>query len=178
MGLGGALFALTAVQAVSQISQGYAQKAESSVNASLLTGKADLIDVQKDIEHGRYESLKGQHISQSMAGIAKAGIMPQGSAMAFMLESQRQISIDQAISDFNYTAEKNYTMAEADAHRRAGSAAVQSGYAGAFSSLLTGASNYAMYKMARNTTFDSNTSLPSRVAGFGGGTKPYTPPRF
>lgn len=165
MSLAGGIFALTAVQAVSQIGQGYAQKSESNFNASLLEGKAGLIDVQKDIENSQYDRLKGQYMSKSVANIAKAGVGLQGSSLAVMLNAQTQISLDQTISGFNYDQQKNYTMAEASAQRRAGTAAVRSGYSNAFSSLLTGASNYAMYKVPRNTTFDSNTVVPRRSSG-------------
>lgn len=161
MGLGGALFALTAVQAVSQISQGYAQKAENNYNATLLEGKANLIDQQAQIESGQYERLKGRTLSTGIADTAKNGLLPQGSAMAVMLDAQTQINIDQAIGQFNYAQEKNSTVAEANTQRRAGTAAVSSGYTKGFSSLLTGTANYAMYKYKpTNTTFDSSTKLP------------------
>lgn len=164
MSLGGVLFAMSAVQAVSQISQGYAQKAESEYNATLLEGKADLIGVQKEIDSGRYDRLKGQYLSESIANTAASGIMPQGSALAVMLDAQTQIHIDQAISRFNYDTEQNYTRAEADTQRRAGKSAVRGGYTSAFSSMLNGAASYAMYKH-KATSFDSNTSTPKIASG-------------
>lgn len=151
MGAGGALFALTAVQAVSQIGQGYAQKAEAKYNATLLEGKAGLIDVQKDIENAQYNRLKGQAMSTSMANVAKAGIMPTGSAAAVMIETQKQIAIDQAIGQFNLDQQKRYTLAEAEAIKRKGKQAVYSGFSNAFSTMLGGASQYAMYKGSINT---------------------------
>lgn len=188
MGFGGALFAVAGAQAVSQIASGYAQNSEAQANASmvedtgrynasLLQGKANLIDVQSDIEQGQYTRLKGQYASKSVANIAKQGIAPQGSAMAVMVNAQTQIGIDQAIAKFNSTTEKNYTIAEAndatrtaslqaDALRRSGSASVRSGYSGALSSLLQGTSNYLMYKVPKNTTFDYSTRLPSNTAPY------------
>jgi len=160
MSFGGALFAMTAVQAVGQISQGYAQKAESNYNATLYEGKANLIDVQKEIESGQYDRLKGQYMSKSVAGVAGSGIGLQGSALAVMLDAQTQINIDQAISNFNLDQEKNYATAQAATERRAGKAAVRSGYTNAFSSLMSGASNYALYKTpVKNTTFDYSTKI-------------------
>lgn len=164
MGLGGVLFAGVAAQAVSQISQGYAQKAEDKYNATLLEGKANLIDQQEQIQSGQYDRQKSQVLSSSMAITAKNGLLPQGSALAVMLDAQTQINIDQAIGKFNLEQEKTRTIAEANAQRRAGSQAVNTGYSNAFSSVLTGASNYAMYKY-KPSSFDSNSAIPKKASG-------------
>ena len=169
IGTAGALFALSAVSAVSQISQGYAQKAENKYNATLLEGQANMIDAQSEIEQGQYQRLKGTYMSKSVASVAGSGIGLSGSAMAVITETQRQIGIDQAISKFNYAQDKNYTLAQAGAQRRAGKNAVRAGYSGAFSSLLQGASNYAMYRsgptsnvrnVRNSTSFDFSTQQP------------------
>lgn len=146
MSIGGVMLAMSAVQAVSQIGQGYAQQAENKLNATLLEGKANLIDVQKGIEYRQYERLKAQTQATSMNRLAGSGLMPSGSPMAVMLDTQTQIGIDQAIGQFNLENEKRYTKAEADAQRRAGKRAVREGYTNAFSTMLQGVSNYAMYK--------------------------------
>ncbi|RTK93043.1 hypothetical protein EKI60_06415 [Candidatus Saccharibacteria bacterium] len=169
MGFGGALLALSAVQGISQIGQGYAQKAESNFNATLAEGKANLIGAQSEIEQGQYQRLKGQYLSKSTAAAAGAGIMPSGSAAAVMLDAQTQINIDQAIAKFNREQEQSYTRSQADAYRRQGKQSVYSGYSNAFSTMLSGASNYAMYKGSTTkpkTSFDtsagakfSNTSI-------------------
>ncbi len=193
MGFGGAMFAVAGAQAVSQIAQGYAGNSEAKANASMvedtgrynasvLQGKASLIDIQSSIEQGQYTRLKGQYLSKSTASIAKQGITPEGSAMAVMLDAQTQINIDQSIAKFNSDTSKNYTIAEAndairtsklqaDSLRRQGSASVRSGYAGAFSSMLQGGSNYLMYKLPKSTTFDYSTTTPSNTA-------PYTRPNM
>lgn len=164
MGFGGVMFAVAGAQAVSQISQGYAQKAENSFNARMYDEKAKLIDVQSGIEDAQYEKLKGQYYSKSVSNIAKSGIGLQGSSLAVIINAQKNISIDQAISKFNSQQEKNYTKAQADAQRRAGKQAVYSGYSQGLSTMLQGASNYAQYKYKpKDTTFDSNTSIPARV---------------
>lgn len=181
MGFGGALFAVSAAQAVSQIGQGYAVNAEANANASsvqdtgrynsaVLNGKANVIDIQSNIEQGQYTRMAGQYQAKSEAAIAKQGIAPQGSAMAVMINAQTQIGIDSAIAKFNSTNDKNYTLAEAsdatrqanlqaDALRRGGSAAISSGYSGALSSLLQGGTNYLKYKLPKNTTFDFNKTM-------------------
>lgn len=166
MGLGGVLFATAAAQAVTSISQGYAQKSENNYNATLLEGKANLIDEQGQIQSGQYDRLKGETLSTSMATVAKQGIAPQGSALAVMLNAQTQINIDQSIAAFNNQQDKNQTMAEAAAQRRAGSAAVNSGYSGAFSALLNGASTYATYKLPMNNSSFDYGKAPSNTAPF------------
>lgn len=183
MGFGGAMFATSAASAVTQIGSGYAQQSENDYNATVLEGKANLIDEQSNIERGQITRAAGESASTSIADIAKSGTGLSGSALAVMLGTQRQYDIDKSISDLNHTMDKNYTLQQADAQRRAGSAAVRSGYAGAFSSLLQGASNYAMYKIPTGkTTFDSTSSPsasdPLALKSFGGGTTPYTVPKM
>lgn len=152
MSFGAVLLALSAVQAVSQIGQGYAEKAEANFNATLLEGKAQLIDEQKKIEFGQYQSAKARTLSTSFSNIAASGIAPQGSAMAVLLETQRQLTIDQSIGQFNLEQEKQFTIAGAGQARRGGKAAVSSGFSNAFSTLLSGGASYGRYK---DTTFDS-----------------------
>lgn len=174
MGIGGAIFALSATQAVSQISQGYAQKSEANFNATLLEGKANMIDLQSDIESSKYDRMKGQYLSKSVVNTAGNGLAVSGSPLAVMLNAQTQINIDQAISKFNFEQEKNYTNAQADAQRRAGSAAVKSGYSNAFSTLLQGGASYAMYKIPmKSTTFDYSTKTPAQAFS---NTAPYKTP--
>jgi len=156
--------ALSAVQGISQIGQGYAQKAEAERNATLIEGKAGLIDIQKGIENEQYFRAKGQVLSTSMARTAAAGLKPTGSVMAVMLDTQKQMSLDQAIGQFNFDMEKRYTLAEAESVRRGGTAAVKAGYGRAFSTMLSSASKYGMAKFGtkltqsgtvKDTTFDS-----------------------
>lgn len=165
MGMGGAMFALSAVQALMQVQQGYAENAEAKYNASLLENKAMLMDVQSNIEQGRYTRAKGQALSTSMSNVAGMGVMPSGSPMAVVLANQTQMGIDQIIAKFNADEEKRYTLAEADSLRRAGKRARTAGYMGAFSTMLQAGSNYALSQRkypeltqagtVKDTTFDS-----------------------
>jgi hypothetical protein len=141
-----ALLALAAVQATSQIGQGYAQKAEAKFNASLLEGQAGMIQIQKDIENAQYQRLKAKTWSTSMTRVAGAGLQPTGSAAAAMIDAQTQISIDQAIGQFNFEQKKQYTLAEAEAMKRKGKQAVVAGYTNAFSTMLQGVSSYGESK--------------------------------
>jgi len=158
MSFDAAFLALSTVQAISQIGEGYAQKAEANLNATIIEGKAGLIDIQKDIENKQYMRAKGQALSEGMAVTAGQGFMPSGSKLAIMLDTQKQISLDQAIGQFNFEQEKRFTLAEADAVRRSGKAAVRAGWSNAFSSMLSGAFQYGMYTQQgtrKDTTFDS-----------------------
>lgn len=175
MGISGAMFAMSAATAVSQISQGYAQKSEADYNASIIENEAKLIKVQSEIEQGQYQRLKGEYLSKSTSVAAAQGITLQGSTVAAMIGTRRQIEIDQAIAKFNATMNVNYKKSEADAYRRQGKAAVRSGYMNAFSSLLQGASSYAQQKKApQKSTFDYNTKTPSQA--FGGAGRSYSLP--
>lgn len=150
MSFGATMLAMTAVSAVSSINQGYAQKAEANYNATVLDEQSKLIQVKKEIEAGQYQRLKGRTLSTSMANTAKMGVMPQGSALAAMINAQTQIEIDQAIGQFNLDQEKLYTQQQASQVRRSGDQAVRTGYTNAFSSLLRGASDYALYSNGFN----------------------------
>lgn len=201
MGFGGAIFAVTAAQSVSQIASGYAQQAEHKANAdilrstgeynaSILEDKARLIDVQSSIDQGQYTRAAGRMAAQSTAAIAKQGTALEGSALAVMMRNETEINLDKAISKLNFDTDKNYTLAEAQQARiqssiaanreeRAGKAAVRSGYSGAFSSMLQGATTYAMYKIPTGkTTFEVNNKQQNPLEAFGGGTKPYVKPRM
>lgn len=145
MGLGGALLALSAVQAVSSIQQGNEAKKEADRNAQLLEGKAQMIDVQKGIENVQYERQKAQTMASSTAAVAKMGVMMSGSPMAVMIDQQKQIGIDQALGQFNLEQQKRYTLAEAESVKRSGKYAKRAGYTNAFTTALSGAVQYGRY---------------------------------
>ena len=156
------MLALAGVQAVQQIGQGKVAQAEANYNASLKEGQAQMIDVSAGIQKGQDLRAMGKSLSTSMATVAGSGIRPTGSAMAAILDAQTQMQIDMAIGQFNYQQEKNYTLAEAESIRRSGKLAVQTARTNAFSTMLQGVSNYALYKggftsvgTPRDTTFDS-----------------------
>ena len=163
MGLSAALLALSAVQGISQMGQGAAQKGEAQLNATIIEGKAGLIDIQKGIENEQYIRAKGQAAGESVASTAGAGMMLTGSKLAIMLDTQKQLSLDQAIGQFNFDQEKRYTLAEADSVRRGGDIAMKTAKSNAFSTVLKGASSYAMTSVGslKDTTFDS-TYTPSK----------------
>jgi hypothetical protein len=126
------------------------------LNASLLEIQADAIDIKRNISIGQQTRFAGETAAKTRASIAKSGQSVGGSALAVMLSTQKQLAIDKAISDYDFTTEKNYTLAEASAVRRSssaragamrrqGRAAETRGYVSAFSTMLKGASSYAQY---------------------------------
>lgn len=165
MSMGGAMFAVSAAQAVNQISAGYAQKAENNANASIIESNAGLLDTASEVEQGRYVRQGGQYESQATAIIGKQGIMPEGSAMAAMVSAEKNIRIDAAIAKFNVKTQQNAMYTQAAQQRNAGKAAVRSGYAQGFSSLLSGASKFGLYSMKQGSGFDSSTLLPMLAGG-------------
>lgn len=134
-------------QAYSQIQQGYAEKAQAKYNAETYINKAKQIDVQKNIDYAKYEQTKSDYYSKSISNISKSGIMPNGSSLAVILETQRRIGIDQAISQFNLQNERNYTIAQANDEVRQGRQAVYRGYSNAFSTIMKKAEDASKYAM-------------------------------
>ena len=142
MGFGGVMLALSAVQSVSQIGQGYAERGESKLNSTILEGQIGLVDIQKGIENEQYNRLKGKTLSTSYANLGASGIMPSGSALEVMLDTQKQINLDQAIGQFNYEQQKNYIRSQQGAIERKGKQAISTGYSNAFSTMLSSVSRY------------------------------------
>src|ERR1035437_6048727 len=143
-GFGGALLAMSAVQGITSISEGYAKSAESKYNASLYTDQAQALAVQGSITQGQYTRAGGEMASKQTAIEGAAGIQPTGSAAAVMLSSQTQILTDMAIAKYNNDMSVNYANAQAKNLKIQASQDVSSGYSTAFSDTLKGASAYAM----------------------------------
>lgn len=147
------LTALSTVGGVaSSISQGYVQKAEADYNASISEGKAKVIDIQKNIEFGQYQRLKGQTMATSKAAVAGAGLEFSGSPIAVIIDAQRQITVDQAIGQFNYERDKGFALADSDKFKKRGKQAVFSGYSNALSTMMKGGTTYYGRKYGFNTT--------------------------
>jgi hypothetical protein len=151
MGFSGVMLALSAVQGVAAIGQGYAKAGEDKANASLYTQQAGLIDVQNSITQGQYTRKAAQVLATSTADVAGKGLEPTGSAAAVMLDTQTQIHTDMAIAQFNNTMAKNQALAKAKLLDQQAGNDIFSGYSSAFSDMLQGAAQYGAY----------NSKLPS-----------------
>ena len=143
MSIAGGLFALSAMCAVTSITKGYAMSKESEANADLIGSRTKLTDIRAGIEAGQYARMGGKVASQAQASIAASDQGMQGSALAVMIETQKQINLDMAVGQFNYEMEKGYNQAEADAVRRKGRYAIAAGYGNAFSTMLEGGYAFA-----------------------------------
>ena len=136
--------------AITEIYAGKVAKAQADYNRVIIDGQIKWIDFQKEITARQYERSKGRFISSFTASVAGAGLMPSGSPMAALLDSVTQINIDKAISMANIEQQKNYKIAEGQMQTAAGKAAKGAATVNAFSEILNGASNYAMYTKGIN----------------------------
>lgn len=163
MSVAALVFSAAALQSISMVGQGYAEKAEAKYNAALYDEKAKMIDVQMGIKDAQYNRLKGKTASTSMANLARAGIMPTGSAAAAIIDTQAQIMLDQSYERYNLESEKNYTLSQASSERRRGRNAVRSGWTNAFTSVLSAGANYGMNQGMANKPTLMDTSSSTRA---------------
>ncbi len=161
MGFSGALLAMSAVQGITSISQGFAQSAQDKANASLFTNQAGLLQVQDNIEQGQFTRKAGQLLSTQTADVAAKGIEPTGSAAAVMLDAQTQIHTDAAIAQFNNTMQINQANDKATQLKQQARNDVFSGFTNAFSDMLTGAAKYGQYNAKPSLNLGSGDSLPN-----------------
>ena len=146
MGFSGALLAMSAVKGITAIGQGFAQSAEDKYNAQIATNQASAIGVQGNIEQGQITAKGGRMMATSNAVAGAAGLEPTGSVAAVELHNQTQIEIDKAIATYNTQMGIYSATDRAKAKRQQASQDTASGFTNAFSDILTGASDYAMYK--------------------------------
>jgi hypothetical protein len=147
MGFSGALLAMSAVQGISAIGQGYAQGAEDKYNAQIATNQASAIQVQGQIQQGQLTRQGGQMMARFQAVAGAAGLEPTGSVAAVELNNQTQIETDKAIAQYNTTMGMNSATDRAKMLKQQASQDVTSGYTNAFSDMLKGVLNYAMYNL-------------------------------
>ena len=147
MGFSGALLAMSAVQGINAIGQGYAQSAEDKYNAQIATNQASATAVQGSITQGQLTRQGGNMMAMSTAVAGAAGLEPTGSVAAVELNNQTQIETDKAIAQYNTTMGINSATDRAKALRQQAGNDEFAGFTSAFSDMLTGVSNYAKYNM-------------------------------
>ena len=146
MGYTSAAFgALGIMEAGTQISQGITAKKEYSYRANLKDYEAQMLSSQQRLEEYRYNRKAAQYAGAATAKAAKGGLNLSGSPMAVMLDTQRQIRLDQTIGWHNLEAQRQMSMADASLYRKQGSAALRSGYMNAFSTLLKAGMSASQY---------------------------------
>jgi len=138
MGLVGAIIGVMGIaKAATSLSSGYAANAEAEYNAVVLNQQAKQIEEQKKLDSMKYDRLKRQYSGAIVSRTAASGLELSGSPLAVLLDTQTQIEMDRATSQYNLELEKRYKMSQADITRQRGKSAIRSGYMGAFTSLLT-----------------------------------------
>ena len=157
MGFSGALLAMSAVQGITSIGQGYAQSAEDKYNAQIATNQATAIQTQGQIQQGQLTRQGGKMMSTASAVAGAAGLEPTGSVAAVEVSNQTQIETDKAIAAYNTSMGVYSATDRAKALRQQASQSVESGFTNAFSDVLTGVSNFARY----NTKFNLNAGATS-----------------
>ena len=98
MGYSTALFAMSAVQAVNQIGEGIVQKAQYDAAATIAETEGEMVQYQGDVLQGQMRRERGTVLAESTAIAAKQGVGLQGSTMAVIVGTQRQMLIDAAIA--------------------------------------------------------------------------------
>ena len=151
MGFSGALLAMQAVKGITSIGQGFAQSAEDKYNAQISQNQATAIGIQGQITQGQITRQGGQMMARSNAVAGAAGLEPTGSVAAVELSNQTQIETDKAIAAYNTSMGINSATDRAKQLKQQAANDTFSGFTNAFSDMLTGASNYAMYKNKINT---------------------------
>ena len=151
MGFSGALLAMQAVKGITSIGQGFAQSAEDKYNAQISQNQANAIGIQGQITQGQLTRQGGQMMAKSNAVAGAAGLEPTGSVAAVELSNQTQIETDKAIAEYNTSMGINSATDRAKQLKQQAANDTFSGFTNAFSDMLTGASNYAMYKNKINT---------------------------
>jgi len=145
MSWGEGLFAISAMSSVGQMIGGFAKGSEADANAKLIESKNKITAMRQEIEEGRYVAKGSKMARQAQAAIGAAGLKFAGSSVAYLVEQERQLNIDKAISKFDYEMEKSYTTAEAEAERRRGRYERTAGVGNAFSTMLKAGYAYAAY---------------------------------
>ena len=170
MGLGGAMLALSGVQAIASIGQGYATNQQDKYNAQLYDQQAQTIGIQGSIQQGQITRTAGEAASTATAKAGGAGLQPTGSVAAVILSTQTQYDTDKAIAQYNTTTTENTATQQATQLRNQGNAAVYSGYSSAFSDMLKGTVAYGLYNGTGGGGFNPNTFGTDLITGGSGGT--------
>jgi hypothetical protein len=148
---GSAMFLSSIFSAIGSIYAGKATSDIAKYNAMVIEARQELIKVKQDIEFGRYVRGMGTYLSQATTAAGGAGIMPSGSYAAVANRSITQMMIDQAIGQFDFEIQKSDVQAQAQAVRNQGKDAQRGSYVRAFSQIMSGAKDYALYTKGIDT---------------------------
>jgi hypothetical protein len=146
MEISGALLSLGLAgwKASTQYAQGKLERAEAEYNAKLYDQKAQVIEVQKDIEFRQYEKLKRSYRGEVIASTAASGLAFTGSPISVLSSSLANIEMDKQIGQYNLEVEKRFTQSQAEGIRIGGRIKQKTASMNAFSTMLSGGFDYGM----------------------------------
>jgi hypothetical protein len=159
-----AMFAVSAMSAVTQVMAGKAANEEAKINAGIYEQQAGFTDILSKLESDRYDISEGLAMTQFRrakskmtstltARTAGAGLEMSGTPMTVLIDNLTQMGIDEAITKYNYATEKAANvysreqekigmLSTASQLRYKGKIARNTAYSNAFSTALQGAYGY------------------------------------
>lgn len=148
-----------AYSAASQYSAGKQQaqniQRQSEYNAQIYEQQAGMIMEQKKLKEYQYNREAARFRGSVIARTAGKGLNLSGSPLAILIDNETQMKYDQAIDQYNLDVSKNYALSGAEYTRQTGvqesRLARARGTAGAFSTILNSATNYAILNMTYPT---------------------------
>lgn len=174
IGAGTAMFALAAFEAVNSIMAGRAMTKQAELNARIFEQQAgfsevlaklggEKSDIARDIDLSRQRRMKSRMASTLMVNVAGSGLEFSGSPVAVLLDNLTQYGIDEEITKYNYAMQKTSAQygrkiegigyqSKASQVMYEGRLAKTTAYSTAFSSMLKGATRYALYKKGTGGT--------------------------
>ena len=152
MGMTAAIAGAGAFTAATQVGAGNAQaqaiKKQAEYNAKIYDQQGVMIQEKKKIQDYQFNRQAAQARGAIVARTAGKGFNLGGSPLAILIDNESQMQYDKAIQDYNLEVERNYASSGATYMRQTGAAqsrlARYSGYAGAFSTLLSTGANIGM----------------------------------
>lgn len=177
------ILAVTAVAATGAsvaggIASGQAQKKAASQSADLQEQQASLALDEAQTNAGIVANDRRDLLRRQALAYTKSGVALEGSPLLVLenTRSKSQQEVDAIVK--SGAAQYKLGMANAATTRTAGRAALTSSYiagAGQVASTATSLYSAGMFNASANT---AGNTLSKQTAAFGGGTKPYTAPRF
>ena len=144
--MGAASFVSSLASAFMTIQQAKTAQAIGNYNAGIIENQLPWIDMQLDIAKEQYARKKNKLISSGTAQLGASGLKFSGSPLAYMLDAVTQIEIDEAITTANLEMNKVTVKAQAGQARVGGQRAMSAGRMNAYSEILKGTSDAALYK--------------------------------
>lgn len=136
--IGAILFGVSALLGVgSSLASAKQQSTEAKYNEQLKREQAKMIGEKRKIVASQWDREISRASGTAMVNIAKSGVAFSGSPITALLDLNKQMEMDKAISDFNLAWEQQGVISQAENYRRGAKNAMYTGYANAFKGLLS-----------------------------------------